>query len=158
MVHCWWGEGWGVESHGRGNLGEGPDQQEGQGAIVGKGRGGVAGRHRKLLGSQCACLPTILQRAELSFPVPVPRLHGSSLTSTFTCSQHPCPAPTDPAPLAPSCTPAAHALPAWSRPSQLALDCAKLQFGFPKFTEKEKHKHDEEAQKPFPVKATGEFT
>ena len=38
------------------------------------------------------------------------------------------------------------------------LDCAKLQFGFPKYTEKEKHKQDEEAQKPFPVKATGEFT
>ena len=34
----------------------------------------------------------------------------------------------------------------------------RLQFGFPKFTEKEKHKQDEEAQKPFSVKATGEFT
>ena len=34
----------------------------------------------------------------------------------------------------------------------------RLQFGFSKLTEKEKHKQDEEAQKPFPVKATGEFT
>lgn len=43
-------------------------------------------------------------------------------------------------------------------PCQPALDCAKLQFGFSKFTEKEKNKHDKEAQKPFPVKATGGFT
>ena len=28
----------------------------------------------------------------------------------------------------------------------------RLQFGFPKLTEKEKHKQDEEVQKPFPVK------
>ena len=28
----------------------------------------------------------------------------------------------------------------------------RLQFGFPKVTEKEKHKKDEEAEKPFPVK------
>ena len=41
-------------------------------------------------------------------------------------------------------------------PCQPALDCAKLQFGFPKFIEK--HKHNEEAQKPFSVKATGELT
>ena len=34
----------------------------------------------------------------------------------------------------------------------------RLQFGFPKLTEKEKYKQDEEAQKPFPVKGTGEFT
>ena len=32
----------------------------------------------------------------------------------------------------------------------------RLQLGFPKLTEKEKHKQDEEAQKPFPVKATRE--
>ena len=34
----------------------------------------------------------------------------------------------------------------------------RVEFGFPKLTEKEKHKHDEEDQKPFPVKGTGEFT
>ena len=34
----------------------------------------------------------------------------------------------------------------------------RVEFGFPKLTEKEKHKQDEEAQKPFLVKATGEFT
>ena len=28
----------------------------------------------------------------------------------------------------------------------------RLQFGFPKLTEKEKHKQDQEAKKPFPVK------
>ena len=33
----------------------------------------------------------------------------------------------------------------------------RLQFGFPEHTEKEKHKQDEEAQKPFPVKETGEL-
>ena len=27
----------------------------------------------------------------------------------------------------------------------------KIQFGFPKFTQKEKHKQDEEAPKPFPL-------
>ena len=32
----------------------------------------------------------------------------------------------------------------------------RLQFGFPKLTEKGKHKQVEEAQKPFPIK--GEFT
>ena len=39
-----------------------------------------------------------------------------------------------------------------------ALDCAKLHFGLTKFTKKEQHKQDEEAQKQFPVKATGEFS
>ena len=34
----------------------------------------------------------------------------------------------------------------------------RLQFGFPKPIEKEKHKQDEEAQKRFPVKGTEEFT
>ena len=34
----------------------------------------------------------------------------------------------------------------------------RLKFDFPELTEKEKHKQDEEAQKPFPVKGTGEFT
>ena len=31
----------------------------------------------------------------------------------------------------------------------------RLQFGFPELTEKEKHKHDEKAQKPVPVKGIG---
>ena len=35
---------------------------------------------------------------------------------------------------------------------------SKLQFGFPKLTEKEEHKQNEEAQQPFPPKRTGEFT
>ena len=34
----------------------------------------------------------------------------------------------------------------------------RLQFGFPKLTDKEKHKQDEEAQEPFSVKRTGKFT
>ena len=34
----------------------------------------------------------------------------------------------------------------------------RLQFGFPKLTEKEKHKQDEESQKPIPVKGKEEFT
>ena len=46
----------------------------------------------------------------------------------------------------------------WEAARWPALDCATVQFGFPKFTEKEKHKQEEEAQKPFLVKATGEFT
>ena len=33
----------------------------------------------------------------------------------------------------------------------------RLQVGFPKLTDKEKHKQDEEAQKPFSIKGT-EFT
>ena len=36
------------EHLGRGNLGEGPDLQERQGAIVGEERGGEVGHHRKL--------------------------------------------------------------------------------------------------------------
>ena len=36
QVGEWYTMGWGVESHGRGNPGEGPDLQERQGAIVGK--------------------------------------------------------------------------------------------------------------------------
>ena len=141
-MHCWWGQwyakGWEVESHGRGNTGESLDPQERQGTAVGKGRGGGVGHHRKLLGSQCAVLPTGSQRAELSFqaPAPMPSPHGSSL----------------PAPL---CTPGTCTLPSQSRPCKTTLDCAKLKFGFPKFTEK--HKYNEEAQKPFPVKARGEF-
>ena len=38
------------------------------------------------------------------------------------------------------------------------ISLTRQQFGFPKLTEKEKHKQDEEAQKSFPVKGTGEFT
>ena len=34
----------------------------------------------------------------------------------------------------------------------------RLQFCYPKLTEKEKHKQDEEAQKSFPGKGTGEFS
>ena len=40
----WYAKGWGIESHGRGNPGEGLDRQERQGAIVGedeRGRGGL---------------------------------------------------------------------------------------------------------------------
>ena len=55
-------KGWGVESHGRGNPGEGLDLQERQGATVGKGRGGGAGCHRKLLGPQYAHFSTISQK------------------------------------------------------------------------------------------------
>ena len=58
-----------MESHSRGNPGEGLDLQERQAATVGKGTGGGAGCHRKLLGPQCACLPTGSQRAECLFLV-----------------------------------------------------------------------------------------
>ncbi len=36
----------------------------------------------------------------------------------------------------------------------LRSSLTRPQFGFPKLTEKEKHKQDEEAQKPFPAKGT----
>ena len=74
-MHCWQGEwyakGWGVEIHSRGNPGEGPDPQERQGATVGKGTDRGSGHYRKLLGPQCAHLPTGSQRAECTFPVTV---------------------------------------------------------------------------------------
>ena len=56
-------------------------QQERQGTTVGKGRGRGAGCHRKLLGPQCARLPTGLQRVECSFLVP-----GSGSAGTLACS------------------------------------------------------------------------
>ena len=81
-----------------------------------------------------------------------------------TPSWHLHPACMDLALLTPLCAPGTHAQPAQiqshlhrASPAH-TLDCTKLQFDFPKFTEKEKHKHNEEAQKPFPVKATGELT
>ena len=40
----------------------------------------------------------------------------------------------------------------------LRSSLTRIQFGFPTLIEKEKHKQDEEAQKPFSVKAAGEFT
>ena len=73
-----------------------------------------------------------------TLPAPMPSLRGSG-------------------PLAPSHNPGAHSPCSWTWPHQTTLDCAKLQFGFPKFPEEEKHKHDE-VQKPFPVKAIREFT
>ena len=121
------------------NLGEGPDPQERQGATVEKGRGRGAGHHRKLLGTQCACLPTGTQWAERS-RCNSPNSCGQEAMQTITR------------------TPSTRTLPTWNCPRQPALDCDKLQFCFPKFTEKEKHGHNEEAQKPFPLKATGEFT
>ena len=39
--------------HSRGNPGEGPDLQERQGAIVGEGRGGGVGHHRKFPALEC---------------------------------------------------------------------------------------------------------
>ena len=81
-----------------------------------------------------------------------------------TPSWHLHPACMDLALLTPLCAPGTHAQPAQiqshlhrASPAH-TLDCTKLQFDFPKFTEKEKHKHNGEAQKPFPVKATGELT
>ena len=82
-------------------------------------------------------------------------LNHRELSAPSRCLQ---PSPCGSTPLAPSRATSTHASPSWSQACQTTLDCAKLQFGFPKFTEKEKHKHDEEAQTPFPVKATGEFT
>ncbi len=70
-----------MESHGRGNPGEGLDLQERKGATDGKEKGGGAGCHRKLLGPQCARLPTGLQRVECSFLVP-----GSGSAGTLACS------------------------------------------------------------------------
>ena len=35
---------------------------------------------------------------------------------------------------------------------------SRIQFGFPKLTEKEKFNQNEDAQEPFPIKRTGEFT
>ena len=61
-----------------------------------------------------------------------------------------------------SCSPACRNLgtPAllWKAAIWPTLDCAKLQFDFLKFTEKEKPNQDEEAQKIFAVKATGKMT
>ena len=74
-------KGWGVESHGRGNPGEGLDPQERKGTTVGKGREGGAGHHRKLLGSTVHTCP--LDRREMRSASPL--LH---------------PACMDPAPLA----------------------------------------------------------
>ena len=142
-----------MESYGRGDLGEGPDSQERQGAIVGEGRGGRVGHHRKLLVPHRACLPADSQRVESSQCAPTPRAR-SHLPSIVLRTP-------PPALRESSCQPTA----LWAPPPTSqeaahwpALDCAKLQFGFPKFTEKEKQKQDEEAQKPFPGKATGEFT
>ena len=48
----WYAKGWGVESHSRGNLGEGPDPQERQRHHCWGGRE-EAGHHRKLLRPEC---------------------------------------------------------------------------------------------------------
>ena len=150
LMGGWYAKGRRVESHGRGNLGEGPEPQERQGTNVGKGRGGgVAGHHRKSLGPQCACLPTGSQRAECSFQCLCSACAEPALLAPLST---PCTMPRlcGSGPPAPLHTASTHTQPSWSQHHQTTLDCAKLQFGgFPKFTEKEEHKHDEEAQKPF---------
>ena len=73
MHHGWreqYTKGWGVESHNRGNLGEGLDPQERQGANVVEGRGGRVGCHRLLLMPQGACLPAREQRFLVQPPFP----------------------------------------------------------------------------------------
>ena len=52
-------KGWGVESHNRGHMGEGPDPQVRQGTSVGEGRARGAGCHRILPAPQRVCLPAI---------------------------------------------------------------------------------------------------
>ena len=76
-------------------------------------------------------------RQQAQIHQPRPRRFGPA--GTLPHSWHPCPALIELA-------------------GQTTLDYTKLQFGFPKFAEKEKHKHDEETQKSLPVKATEEFT
>ena len=62
-------KGWGVESKGRGNPGEGLDLQEKQGAIVGEGRERGVGHHRNSLHpSMRAC--SAASRAEHSQCIP----------------------------------------------------------------------------------------
>ena len=139
----WYAKGWEVESHSRGNPGEGPEPQKRPGAIVGWGEeGGQATIENSLHPNMSTC-PLACKRVEHSW-------HNSPLLlwpEARAMDWHPqliwlwAPMPTH------------TELLQWP-----TLECAKLQFGFPKFTEKEKHKHNEEAQKPFPVKATGEFT
>ena len=82
-------KGWGVERHCRGNLGEGPDMQVRLGTIAGKGRGGRAGRHRKLFVWQCVCLPTGLKRAECPWHSLQPSMDRSHLASTMDQAPHP---------------------------------------------------------------------
>ena len=76
-------KGWGVESHNRGNPGEGPDLQERQGATVAEGRGGGEGHHRIHLAPQHRRLPASWQRAEHSQYIP--HLHPTCSWPEATC-------------------------------------------------------------------------
>ena len=76
-------KGWGVESHNRGNPGEGLNRQERQGTTVGEGKGGGAGHHRILPAPVCrlAC-----QLAESrAFPAHPPLLHPACSWPEATC-------------------------------------------------------------------------
>jgi len=61
----WYTKGWGAESHGRGNLGEGPDCRRGKAPLLGGTGGGGASHHRKLLVPKRVHMPTGSQRKVL---------------------------------------------------------------------------------------------
>ena len=104
LVGEWYAKGWGVKSHGRWNLGEGPDPQEMQGATVGKGQAAI----ENSLGPSVHTCPLVCRdlsspswclcpaSTDLALPAPFPLLvptlspHRSSPAGTLAGSQCPC--------------------------------------------------------------------
>ena len=141
-----------MESQGRGNMGDSLDLQERQGTTVGKREKEVKAAIVNSLGSSVHACP--LDCRELSTP-------SWCLSSACVDMALPAPLPSpcrsrpacmDPALQAPSSTPGTHAQPTLIQPAgtfthsrcpcptltelapQTTPDCAKLQFGFPKFS------------------------